>query len=383
MTDEAIAAQHPQVEDSRSESRSSAAGIRFDQVTVAYQGTVVLDSFDLSVEPGQVMALLGPSGSGKTTALRSVAGFVQPRSGHVYLGDRDVTPLPPYERGVGMVVQQYALFPHMKIHENVAFGLKARKVGKARVKERVQTALEMVGMADFTHRYPASLSGGQQQRVAIARAIAIEPKVLLLDEPLSALDAQLRSGMLAEIARLHRELPDVTILNVTHDQVEALTLADQIAVMDQARLIEVGAARQLYDGPSREFTASFLGNANLMRVEIRSRDPQTGLATVRLGESTVTVRDSAHVGEGRAVVCLRPHQLKLTQPSPDCNRIHGSVEEVQWRGESHRIYLRVAQDLVKVDAPTLRQPPSIGSDVTCYFEPEDVVLVPKDSQDES
>ncbi|MFG2581623.1 ABC transporter ATP-binding protein [Streptomyces malaysiensis] len=209
-------------------------GIRFDAVTVAYDGNVVLDALDLTVAPGEVMALLGPSGSGKTTALRAVAGFVRPASGRVFLGDRDVTDLPPHRRGIGMVVQSYALFPHLRVEDNVAFGLKARKVPKAELRARVAEALEMTGMAAYARRHPRELSGGRQQRVAIARALAIGPDVLLLDEPLSALDAQLRSGMLAELARLHRELPEVSILYVTHDQIEALTLADRIAVMDKA-----------------------------------------------------------------------------------------------------------------------------------------------------
>ena len=175
---------------------TASSGIRFDSVTVAYDGNVVLDALDLTVGPGEVMALLGPSGSGKTTALRAVAGFVRPASGRVFLGERDVTDLPPHRRGIGMVVQSYALFPHMRVEENVAFGLKARKAPKAEIRERVGEALEMTGMAAYARRHPRELSGGQQQRVAIARALAVRPGVLLLDEPLSALDAQLRSGML-------------------------------------------------------------------------------------------------------------------------------------------------------------------------------------------
>ncbi len=209
---------------------SGPRGIRFDRVTVSYGRSTVLDALDLTVAPGEVMALLGPSGSGKTTALRAVAGFVAPSSGRVLIGDRDVTGLPPHKRGIGMVVQQYALFPHLRVEQNVAFGLRARRTPRAQTAERVAEALEMTGMAGYARRYPRELSGGQQQRVAIARALAIRPGVLLLDEPLSALDARLRSGMLAELARLHRELPDVSILYVTHDQIEALTLADRIAV---------------------------------------------------------------------------------------------------------------------------------------------------------
>ncbi|MEU0861268.1 ABC transporter ATP-binding protein, partial [Streptomyces griseofuscus] len=244
--------------------------IRFDSVTVAYDGNVVLDSLDLTVEPGEVMALLGPSGSGKTTALRAVAGFVRPASGRVLLGGRDVTDLPPYRRGIGMVVQQYALFPHLRVDENVAFGLKARGTARSEIRQRVGEALEMTGMAGYARRHPRELSGGQQQRVAIARALAIRPGVLLLDEPLSALDAQLRSGMLAELARLHRELPEVSMLYVTHDQVEALTLADRIAVMDKARLRACGTPKELYRAPTDAFTASFVGGANLLPVTVSS-----------------------------------------------------------------------------------------------------------------
>ncbi|MGH8714848.1 MAG: ABC transporter ATP-binding protein, partial [Casimicrobiaceae bacterium] len=207
-------------DEARGVSARRRSGIRFEDVTVAYGHTVALADLSLDVDPGEVMALLGPSGSGKTTALRAVAGFVTPTRGRIFLGDADVTLMPPYRRGIGMVVQQYALFPHMRVEQNVAFGLRAGGAPRGEAAERVRECLDLVGMAAYAGRYPQELSGGQQQRVAIARALAIRPKVLLLDEPLSALDAQLRSGMLKEIARLHRELPDVTILYVTHDQIE-------------------------------------------------------------------------------------------------------------------------------------------------------------------
>ncbi|CAL9562478.1 Putative 2-aminoethylphosphonate import ATP-binding protein PhnT [Streptomyces sp. enrichment culture] len=253
------------------------------------------------------MALLGPSGSGRTTALRAVAGFVRPVSGQVFLGDRDVTDLPPHQRGISMVVQQYALFPHLRVEDNVAFGLRARKapkVPRAEIRARVTEALETTGMAAYARRYPRELSGGQQQRVAIARALAIRPGVLLLDEPLSALDAQLRSGMLAELARLHRELPDMSILYVTHDQIEALTLADRIAVMDQARLQACGTPQELYRAPVNEFTASFVGNANLLPVTVAAKGVTfagTGLAV-----------DTGDAAPGaRATLCVRPHLVGL------------------------------------------------------------------------
>lgn len=338
-------------------------GIRFDSVTVAYDGTVVLDALDLAVEPGEVMALLGPSGSGKTTALRAVAGFVRPVSGRVFLGGRDVTGLPPHRRGVGMVVQQYALFPHLRVEDNVAFGLKARKVPRGEIRPRVAEALEMVGMGEYARRHPRELSGGQQQRVAIARALAVRPGVLLLDEPLSALDAQLRSGMLAELARLHRELPEVSILYVTHDQVEALTLADRIAVMNRARLQECGTPRELYRSPESEFTASFVGSANLLPVSVGERG-------VFLGERRVEAR--GEVPGGRATLCVRPHLVGLGDGP---NQLAGVVREIQWRGATHRLYVEVDGRRVMADVPELRKPPVYGDEVTLHFAPEDAVLL--------
>ncbi|WP_329350724.1 ABC transporter ATP-binding protein [Streptomyces sp. NBC_01261] len=338
-------------------------GIRFDSVTVAYDGTVVLDALDLTVEPGEVMALLGPSGSGKTTALRAVAGFVRPVSGRVFLGGRDVTDLPPYLRGVGMVVQQYALFPHLRVEENVAFGLRARKVARAEIRTRVAEALEMVGMGEYARRHPRELSGGQQQRVAIARALAIRPGVLLLDEPLSALDAQLRSGMLAELARLHRELPEVSILYVTHDQVEALTLADRIAVMDRARLQECGTPRELYRAPKSEFTASFVGSANLLPVTVGERG-------VFFGERRVEVRGVVPGAE--ATLCVRPHLVGLGDGP---NQLAGVVREIQWRGATHRLYVDVDGQRVVADVPELKKPPVHGDAVTLHFAPDDAVLL--------
>ncbi|MFJ7156608.1 ABC transporter ATP-binding protein [Streptomyces sp. NPDC101118] len=340
-------------------------GIRFESVSVAYHGTTVLDSLDLTVEPGEVMALLGPSGSGKTTALRAVAGFVSPVSGRVLIGGRDVTGLPPHRRGIGMVVQQYALFPHMRVDENVAFGLRAQKAPKAGIPARVAEVLEMTGMAAYARRYPRELSGGQQQRVAIARALAIRPGVLLLDEPLSALDAQLRSGMLAELARLHRELPDVSILYVTHDQVEALTLADRIAVMDRARLQDCGTPQELYRRPRTEFTASFVGNANLLPVRVAEDG-------VRFGDQEFTLDTERAAPGSAAILCVRPHLLALGEGP---NALRGRIAEVQWRGSTHRLYVDVAGHRVKADVPELRETPALGDEITLHFAPEDGVLL--------
>ncbi|MFI1769325.1 ABC transporter ATP-binding protein [Streptomyces sp. NPDC020800] len=358
------------------EQPSASSGIRFDDVTVAYRRQVVLNSFSLDVEAGEVMALLGPSGSGKTTALRCVAGFVRPAAGRVHLGDRDVTDLPPYKRGIGMVVQQYALFPHMRVEQNVAFGLQVRRVPRDHLRARVRQALDMVGMGGYAKRYARELSGGQQQRVAIARALAIRPEVLLLDEPLSALDAQLRAGMLVELARLHRELPDITILYVTHDQTEALTLADRIAVMNDARLVDVGTATQLYQRPRSEFTAGFVGSANLLPVTVESCDEGSGHATVAFGGTRLraSVARPAAAGTERTL-CIHPHNLSLAAEDGFDNCLRGIVSEVQWRGPSHRVFLDVDGVEVRVDSGYLRRPPERGSAVAVHFAPSDAVLL--------
>ncbi|KUN33442.1 ABC transporter ATP-binding protein [Streptomyces longwoodensis] len=347
-------------------------GIRFDGVTVAYDGTVVLDALDLTVAPGEVMALLGPSGSGKTTALRAVAGFVRPASGRVFLGDRDVTDLPPHRRGIGMVVQSYALFPHLRVEDNVAFGLKARRVPRAEIRTRVAEALDLTGMAAHARRHPRELSGGQQQRVAIARALAVRPDVLLLDEPLSALDARLRSGMLTELARLHRELPDVTMLYVTHDQVEALTLADRIAVMDRARLQACGTPRELYRAPADAFTASFVGGANLLPVTVDGKG-------ARFAGTHVELDTTAAAAGARATLCVRPH---LVGVGDGPNRLTGTLAEIQWRGATHRLYVDVGGHQVMADVRELREPPGLGDAVTLHFAPEDAVLLPAGVGDE-
>ncbi|PWI44891.1 ABC transporter ATP-binding protein [Streptomyces sp. ICBB 8177] len=339
--------------------------VRFDRVTVTYGSQTVLDAFDLAVEPGEVMALLGPSGSGKTTALRAVAGFVTPASGRVLIGGRDVTALPPRERGIGMVVQSYALFPHLRVDANVAFGLKARRAPRQETAERVARALEMTGMAAYARRYPRELSGGQQQRVAIARALAIRPEVLLLDEPLSALDAALRSAMLAELGRLHRELPDLTILYVTHDQIEALTLADRVAVMDCARLKECGTPRGLYRSPGSEFTASFVGGANLLPVSVSG-------GTVRFAGTELEVAAPALTDTDAATLCVRPHRVGLGDGP---NALRGTLAEVQWRGATHRLVVDVAGHRVAADVPELRDPPAPGAPTTLHFAPRDAVLL--------
>jgi 2-aminoethylphosphonate transport system ATP-binding protein len=356
----------------------AASGIGFDGVTVAYRRTVVLKALTLTIEPGEIMAIIGPSGSGKTTALRAVAGFVRPVAGRIRIGDTDVTDLPPYARDLGMVVQNYALFPHMRVDENVAFGLRARRAPEALITTQVQECLRMVGMADFIHRYPRELSGGQQQRVAIARALAIRPRVLLLDEPLSALDAQIRRSMLGELARLHRELPTLTVLYVTHDQTEALTLADRIAIMRDGELVAHGLSQMLYREPPNRFAAEFLGRANLLPVRLEGGPQEHNLAHVRFGEVPLTAtapRDPLPIGP--CLLCVRPHALRLGRTG-DGNELTARVRDVQWQGDLHAIDLEVMGHGIRAVCTPLREPPQPGDEVTLGFSADDATLIPHD-----
>ncbi|MGW0249312.1 ABC transporter ATP-binding protein [Nocardia goodfellowii] len=323
--------------------------IVFDRVGVRYgtgrKSTVALADFTLRVAAGETVALLGPSGSGKSTALKALAGFVRPDSGAVRLAGRDVTDLSPAKRGIGVVVQSYALFPHMTVYRNVAFGLKAHRVPRNEIGARVSEALEMVGMGSYAARLPRELSGGQQQRVAIARALAIRPTVLLLDEPLAALDAQLRQSMLGELQQLRTALPDTAMLYVTHDQAEALALADRIAVMRDARLVDIDTAENLWQRPPSEFTAAFLGGANLVPCTVNHISG--GAALVTAGSHTLRA-EAPKPGVGKAdwapdadaLLCARPHTLTIGATS-DRDALRATVIASVWRGASTRLRLSV------------------------------------------
>ncbi len=343
--------------------------------------TNALVDFNLRVAGGETVALLGPSGSGKSTALNALAGFVRPTSGTVRLAGRDVTDLPPAKRGIGVVLQSYALFPHMRVADNVAFGLKAQRVPRGEIAGRVSEALDMVGMSAYGKRLPRELSGGQQQRIAIARALAIRPKVLLLDEPLAALDAQLRQSMLAELQRLKEALPDTAMLYVTHDQAEALALADRIVVMNNARLMDVDTPDHLWKRPPTSFTAAFLGGANLIPCTVGRVIGTSALVT--FGTKTVSAEaPQPVVGKvdwapgSTALLCIRPHALKISSLG-DRDAIGATVNAAVWRGASTRLVLSVnglPDQLIDVDVPGNAQF-DIGSEVGVRFPEPAGVLV--------
>ena len=320
--------------------------IAFDRVTVSYgrgkNSTDALRDFTLRVSRGETVALLGPSGSGKSTALKSLAGFVRPTAGRVRLSGNDITDLPPARRGIGVVVQSYALFPHMRVRDNVAFGLRARRLSKREVGERVEEALGMVSMSEYGSRLPRELSGGQQQRVAIARALAIKPGVLLLDEPLAALDAALRQTMVGELQRLRDALPDTTMLYVTHDQTEALALADRIGVMRDARLVDIGTTEELWSRPPSGFTASFLGGANLLPCKVGRVSGATAL--VEVGEKMLSATAPEPLSRWTpglpAHLCIRPHEIDVTAVGAH-RSLRARVTTSVWRGASTRLTLAV------------------------------------------
>lgn len=351
---------------------AGASGIRFADVSVTYGGLTVLADLSLTAEPGEIVALIGPSGSGKTTALRAVAGFVRPSRGRIFIGERDVTDLPPYERRIGMVVQNYALFPHMRVEENVAFGLRAQGAERRLIAARVAECLEMVGMARYAKRLPRELSGGQQQRVAIARALAVRPQVLLLDEPLSALDTQIRRSMVEEIARLHRDLPDLTVLYVTHDQGEALTLADHIGIMRDGRLQAFGQTQALFQAPPSRFAAEFLGRANLLPVR------HLGQGSLLFGAAPLRAANPRGLPPGEALLCIRPHHLRLSPGPGLTNRLSTKVSATQWQGDALHITLEAEGQVLRLTCPPMPAHPAYGAPLDLFFDPAEVTLVPEE-----
>ena len=285
--------------------------VAFERVSKRFGGFEALAPLDLSVGAGEFVSLLGPSGSGKTTLLNICAGYLAPTSGRMRVAGRDVTALAPRRRNIGMVFQNYALFPHMSVFENVAYGLRVRKVAQAEIVARVGEALRSVRLDDFAHRAPRQLSGGQQQRVALARALVIEPDILLMDEPLGALDKQLRKEVQLEIRRMHVARPRTT-LYVTHDQEEALVMSDRIAVMRAGRIVQIGAARDLYARPADVFVARFLGESNLVAGAVIAREGDTAALAAPGLPQPIEGRAAPGLKAGdKAAALIRPEHLRL------------------------------------------------------------------------
>jgi len=304
-----------------------AADIRLVDLTKRFEDVVAVDGISFDIEHGSFFAMLGPSGCGKTTTLRMIGGFEEPSSGVIELGGRDVSALPPYRRDVNTVFQSYALFPHLTVYENVAFGLRRRKVRGDELRRRVIDALELVGLAGLERRKPRQLSGGQQQRIALARALVNHPRVLLLDEPLGALDLKLRKEMQLELKRIQHEV-GITFVHVTHDQEEAMTMADQIVIMNHGHIEQLGTPSELYEQPASSFVAGFLGASNLLRGTVAGDD------RVRLDcGADVHVPRAAVAGRSGAVqIGVRPEKIRLGGDEP--NTLSGTVTESAYIGVS-------------------------------------------------
>jgi iron(III) transport system ATP-binding protein len=328
-------------------------GIDIRNIALSFGSTRVLRDITLRVEPGEFFALLGPSGSGKSTLLRLIAGFNQHQGGELLIDGKDVTGTPPWLRNVGMVFQSYALWPHMTVWQNVAFGLEARKFSKPTIDQKVAAVLELVDLADFAQRRPGQLSGGQQQRVAIARTLAIEPQVLLLDEPLSNLDAKLRAQTRQELVRLQRRL-GITTIFVTHDQEEALTTCQRIAVMDQGIIQQVGTPMDLFDFPVNRFVAEFIGSINLFPGAMSREGNQIKFISPALG--SVVLPKGLEPPESKMELAFRPHAVSFTGDHHATDRLvlRGVIEDVEFLGEVLRYDIRTGDALIRADIPHAR-----------------------------
>jgi spermidine/putrescine transport system ATP-binding protein len=348
------------------------ADVRLEEVVKRFDDIVAVDGISVEIRRGAFFAMLGPSGCGKTTTLRMIGGFEEPTEGRIYLGDQDVVGLPPYRRDVNTVFQSYALFPHMSIEDNIGFGLERKGVPKHQRRGRVAEMLELVGLAGFAKRKPRQLSGGQQQRVALGRALVNHPRVLLLDEPLGALDLKLRKQMQLELKRIQHEV-GITFVHVTHDQEEAMTMADTIAVMNQGRIEQLGPPTELYERPATAFVAGFLGASNLLSGTIDGTD------AIRLDDGTV-VRASVNGRTGRVAAGVRPEKITIGAGG-GANELPGTVAETAYIGVATQVLVRTAAGTVHVFAQNMDaggRVPNPGTTVVLSWSPESTFVVDRD-----
>ena len=354
--------------------------IQFENVSKHYAGktVVAVDSLNLGIEAGEFLTLLGPSGSGKTTSLMMLAGFERPSAGTIRFDGVPIETLPAHRRNMGVVFQSHALFPHLTVAENVAFPLKVRRMSRSETAARVAGALEKVRLAQFAGRMPHQLSGGQQQRAALARALMFDPRLVLLDEPLSALDKKLREEMQLEIRRLHREL-GVTMVFVTHDQSEAMVMSDRVAVFNHGRIEQIGPPQHLYDAPSNAFVAGFLGDNNM--VEGQAEVAPTGQMEIRLTNGVaLRGRQAGRAGGSSQVLCVRPECLKVGPQDGQLdteNRIAARLVDIIKQGDHWRLVAALGADLkadnwtVKVNVGAVPAGLVVGQPVQLGFRPED------------
>ena len=353
--------------------------IETENLTKKFGAMAAVDNVTLSIEEGELFTLLGPSGCGKTTLLRLIAGFYAPDAGDIRFDGQRVNDMPPHERGIGMVFQNYALWPHMTVFDNAAYGLKLRKIGRAEIAARVEAVLEKVKLGGLGDRYPGQLSGGQQQRVALARALVLNPKILLLDEPLSNLDAKIRVQVRQEIRKLQKEL-GITTIYVTHDQEEALTLSDRIAVFNQGKVFQVGTPKELYERPANRFVADFIGINNLIDGTVEAVEPRERRLRVKtaLGALSALLDERFQVGT-RCILCIRPENATVDDAAaPDRNLVQGRITFAAYLGNTLRYDVEVSPGHVfKVDVrdPWHHEMRSMGSTVAVSFPAGSTVAI--------
>ncbi|MBK0328510.1 ABC transporter ATP-binding protein [Rhodobacteraceae bacterium F11138] len=350
------------------------SSVHLNNIVKRFGNFTAVHPTDLTIPEGDFVTLLGPSGCGKTTNLRMIAGLLDPTEGEILIGGRRMNDVPIHKRNLGIVFQNYALFPHKTVAENVGFGLRYRDVPKSEVPGRVQAALDLVQLPDVGSRYPKALSGGQQQRIALARAIVIEPEVLLLDEPLSALDANLREDMRVELKRIQHQI-GVTTVFVTHDQSEALAMSDRIVVMSAGRVEQVGTPEEVYNTPASTFVANFLGASNILPARCIGRDPdKIRLQVPQFGVVPVPGERAPGVGEGAAKLVLRAEKLTLLGDGADATGLitaQATVETVDYQGQTVRYFVRLGDTPLQAINMIDTRPFAAGSTVTIGFRPQD------------
>jgi spermidine/putrescine transport system ATP-binding protein len=353
--------------------------IKLESLTKRFDDVLAVDEMSVEIQPGEFFSLLGPSGCGKTTTLRMVAGFEPPTSGTILLDGVDVGNLPPHRRNVNTVFQSYALFPFLDVAGNVAFGMKYKSVPKSETGARVAEALELVQLSGYEKRRPNQLSGGQQQRVALARALVLRPSVLLLDEPLGALDAKLRRTLQVELGALQKQV-GITFLYVTHDQEEALTMSDRVAVMNHGKIVQVGAPTEVYNEPADAYVADFLGVSNLMDAQVEPGGDGRSSCRVRLGDFVVEAEAGRLDATGAVKLAIRPERIHLhPHEQSGRNRVPGMVERLVFLGSTTQIFVRLGtgaplQALVRNDGPAIRY--SQGTPVSVELPPDALRVLP-------
>jgi spermidine/putrescine transport system ATP-binding protein len=348
-------------------------------VTKRFGDLVAVDALDLSIPKGSFFALLGPSGCGKTTTLRMIGGFEDPSEGTVLLGGEDVTDFPPFRRDVNTVFQSYALFPHLDVARNVAFGLERKKVSKGEVRQRVADVLELTQLTGLEHRKPSQLSGGQQQRVALARALVNRPRALLLDEPLGALDLRLRKQLQIELKRIQTDV-GLTFVHVTHDQEEAMTMADEIAVMNAGRIEQRGSATDLYESPRTEFVANFLGLSNLIDATLKGREGEH--AVYETHDGTIVRAPADRAREGAVRIGVRPEKLAITgEAGEGLNALKGRLEVAAFLGVALQYVVRTpgGEEITVIEQNRGGASVGPGRDVLVTWRPEHTFVVDKES----